>query len=263
MGHATRALRRAVLGAVAVWALPAMGAMPMVLARAATDRQSHTFAVGEGQTWSLTADVARVRVVADVQQRDVRIDITRHVPDGATLTRLPVIVREPASGPEVILRQADRSLDPAVRAEIVVTVPAVGSRGAVSVIEGSLEIRGYRGRLDASVQRGPIAASDVSGVLRLETTIGAVTVTGARLAPGGLLRLRAFNGDVTLAFAEPPRDARVLALALNGSIQSAIPLTMKDGWGPRWGETTVGSGEHVVSIDVVTGTIRLEAPAPR
>ncbi len=195
-------------------------------------------------------------------RRDVRFDITRQVPEGVPLTRLPIVVREPASGPEVIVRQAEGALDPAVHAEITVTVPAT-SRGAVAVIEGGLDIRGYRGRLDASVQRGPIAASDVAGVLRLETTIGAVVVTGAHLVPGGLLRLRAFNGDVRLALAEAPRDARVLALALNGSIQSTIPLMMKAGWGPRWGETTIGSGEHVVSIDVVTGTIRLEAPQPR
>lgn len=262
MRDTTRALRRAVVGALVVWALLAAG-RPVLVARAATDHQRHTFALGEGQAWSVSADVARVRVATEALSPDARVDITRLVPEGSALTRLPVIVREGKGGPEVIVRQADGALDPAVRAEITVTVPAAGSRGVVTVIEGSLDIRSYRGRLDASVQRGPIAASDVSGVLRLETTIGAVTVTGARLASGGLLRLRAFNGDVTLALAEAPRDARVMALVLNGTIQSAIPLTMKAGWGPRWGETTVGSGEHVISLDVVTGTIRLEAPAQR
>ncbi len=262
MRDPTRALWRAVVGTVVAWGLFA-GGRPVLVARAATDHQRHTFALSEGQAWSVSADVARVRVVTEAGRPDVRIDITRQVPEGSALTRLPVIVREGLGGPEVDLRQSDGAFDPAVRAEITVTVPAAGSRGVVAVVEGSLEIRGYRGRLDANVQRGPIAASDVSGVLRLETTIGAVTVTGARLASGGLLRLRAFNGDVTLALAEAPRNARIMALVLNGSIQSAIPLTMKDGWGPRWGETTVGSGEQVISMDVVTGTIRLEAPAPR
>jgi DUF4097 and DUF4098 domain-containing protein YvlB len=87
-----------------------------------------------------------------------------------------------------------------------------------------------------------------------------VTVTGARLPPNGLLRLRSFNGDVRLTMAERPTDARILALALNGQIKSDIPLTTRDTWGPRWGETTLGKGEPVISIDVVTGMIEIKSP---
>ena len=58
--------------------------------------------------------------------------------------------------------------------------------------------------------------------------------------------------------AERPADARIMALALNGD-QSDIPLTMKDTWGPRWGEATLGKGEPVISLDVVTGPSRFAA----
>jgi hypothetical protein len=75
------------------------------------------------------------------------------------------------------------------------------------------------------------------------------------LSADGLLRLRAFNGDVRLTLVEKPSDARILALALNGTISSQIPLRMKDTWGPRWGEATLGKGEPVISIDVITGKI--------
>jgi hypothetical protein len=80
-----------------------------------------------------------------------------------------------------------------------------------------------------------------------------------RLSPGGLIRLRAFNGDVRLNLAERPLDARVMALALNGTIRSDIPLTMKEARGPRWGEAMLGRGEPVISLDVVTGTIEINA----
>jgi hypothetical protein len=76
-------------------------------------------------------------------------------------------------------------------------------------------------------------------------------------------RARTFNGDLRLAFAARPTDARIMALALNGTVRSDIPLTLRTGWGPRWGETTLGRGEPVVSLDVVTGDIRIEAPGPR
>ena len=54
-----------------------------------------------------------------------------------------------------------------------------------------------------------------------------------------------------------------MALALNGTITSQLPLTLKAGWGPRWGEATIGRGEPVVSLDVVTGDIRIEMPVRR
>ena len=42
----------------------------------------------------------------------------------------------------------------------------------------------------ADIRRGPIDGKDVSGTLRLETGIGSVSLTDARLSPNGLLRLR-------------------------------------------------------------------------
>ena len=94
----------------------------------------------------------------------------------------------------------------------------------------------------------------------LGRAITPVTLANARLQPDGLLRLRSFNGDVTLALAERPADARIMALALNGHIKSDIPLTLRDDWGPRWGEATLGKGEPVISLDVVTGQVEIKLP---
>ena len=63
-----------------------------------------------------------------------------------------------------------------------------------------------------------------------------------------------------LSLAERPPDARIMALALNGTIKSDIPLTLRETWGPRWGETTIGKGEPVISLDVVTGTVEIRSP---
>ncbi len=134
---------------------------------------------------------------------------------------------------------------------------------AIEIDDGRLDIDGVRGQVRARVTRGGIRATNVSGVVRLETSMGDVVVTRARLTPDGLLRLRTFNGDIRLAFEAPPEDARILALALNGTIDSAIPLSSKDGWGPRWGETSIGRADRVVSLDVVSGTIRIEVGGGR
>jgi hypothetical protein len=140
---------------------------------------------------------------------------------------------------------------------VVLRVPADARIEQVRLLEGKLTVERFRGSLTADIRRGPIEGTDVSGALRLEAGIGSVILSNARLDPRGVLRLRAFNGDVRLHMPAPPNDARVLALALNGTIQSDIPMTTRDSWGPRWSEATLGAGEPVISIDVVTGTIEI------
>ena len=126
--------------------------------------------------------------------------------------------------------------------------------------EGRLVLAGLTGSVTASIRRGPIEGTDVSGAVRLSTEMGAIALTGVAVSDPGVLRLRTFNGDIRLALAARPQNARILALALNGTIQSTIPLTVKDAWGPRWSEATLGRGEPIISLDVVNGTIQLTSP---
>ena len=72
-----------------------------------------------------------------------------------------------------------------------------------------------------------------------------------------MMRLRVFNGPLRVRFARAPANARILAVTFNGTITSDIPLTKKDQFGPRFGETTIGDGDPVMSIDVVTGDIAI------
>ena len=86
----------------------------------------------------------------------------------------------------------------------------------VEVLEGRMASMDSAAGSTAAIKRGPVEGKDVSGTLRLESGIGAISLTNTRLSPNGLLRLRTFNGDVTLSLAERPADARIMALALNG-----------------------------------------------
>jgi hypothetical protein len=125
------------------------------------------------------------------------------------------------------------------------------------MFEGRLRISGLTAACDADVRRGSIEATDIAGRVRLESGLGSVDVKDATLAPGGMLRIRVFNGPLRVRLARAPENARILAVTLNGQIKSDIPLTMKDQFGPRFGETTLGSGEPVMSLDVVKGDIAI------
>lgn len=235
--------------------------IPLTIAAAADtrDRQTQTLPLPEGRALAIEVTIGSVRIDG-WDKADVEITVDRRVPAPADQERLPLVIEDTPARITIRAIQAGGGTDPALRADLVIRVPREALIERVQVMEGRLTLTGFRGSLTADVRRGPIDASDVAGTLRLETGIGHVTVNAARLLPAGLLRLRTFNGDVRLRLAERPVNARILALALNGSITSAIPLTTKDSWGPRWGEATLGTGEPLISLDVVTGTIEIRSP---
>lgn len=228
-------------------------------ARAAAARQTWTIAMPEGRALSVAITVGNVRIFGEARD-DALIEVVRTAPSAAALARIPAVLDEGEEHIQVSALQADDGTDPAYRTDVTLRVPRTAHLRSITIVEGRLDLERFTGRITAEVQRGDIDAADVAGTIRLETSIGDIDLSGARAVAGGLLRLRTFNGDVRLTFGERPRDARILTLALNGSIVSDIPLAMKDTWGPRAGETTLGSGDPVVSIDVVTGRIELRVP---
>jgi len=225
----------------------------------ATDRRAQTVVLPPGKTLSIDITIGVVRIEG-ADREDAQIVIERRAPSAAQLERVPLAIDDTAARVHVRALQTENTTDPAIRADVTVRLPRAAAVDHVQVLEGRIAITGFSGRISADIRRGPIDGKDMSGTVRLEAGIGSVTLTGARLSANGLLRLRAFNGDVRLSLAERPADARILALALNGPITSDIPLTKRDTWGPRWGEATLGKGEPVISIDVVTGAIEIKSP---
>jgi hypothetical protein len=225
-------------------------------ALADTDRQTRTVPLPPGRGISLEITIGRVAIEGS-NRADAEIDIVRHAPAANGFSRIPFEVLEEEAEVRVRSLQADGATDPAYRTDVTLKLPDTSVVRSVRIVEGHLELSNLRGSITADLRRGAIHASNLQGAVRLETGIGDLTLSRARLSPDGLLRLRAFNGDVRLDLAETPADARVMALALNGTISSEIPLTMKDTWGPRWGEATLGKGEPVIFIDVITGRIEI------
>lgn len=238
-------------------AIAALVLLSLSGADADTDRQTRTLPLPAGRALSLDITVGRVRIEG-TSGNDAVIEIVRHAPHAEALTKIPVIIEEDDAEIRVRGVQADSATDPALRTDLTLRVPYHAVLRSVRIVEGGLTLVGLQGAITADIRRGSIEATDLQGVVRLETGIGHIVADRARLSPDGLLRLRTFNGDVRLTLAAIPVDARIMALALNGTISSAIPLRTKDTWGPRWGEATLGKGESVISIDVITGTIAIK-----
>jgi len=224
-----------------------------------SDRRTQLIPLPPGKPLSIEVTIGNVRIDG-WDKPDVEITVERRAPDKAQLARVPLAIDDTPARVSVRALQTDNTTDPACRTDITIRVPRTALIDRVQVLEGRIAIDGFTGTLTADIRRGPIDGKNVSGTLRLEAGIGSVTITDARLSANGLLRLRSFNGDVRLSLAARPADARIMALALNGQVRSDIPLTRRDTWGPRWGETTIGKGEPVISLDVVTGLIEIKSP---
>jgi hypothetical protein len=228
------------------------------LSRAAevTDRVARTLALPAGRAIRVEATIADVTIVGS-DRVDVAVEIVRRAPTAADLARFPVRVDESADALLIDTVQSSDGRDPTLKATIVIQAPASAVVQAVRVFEGTVKISSLTEACDVDVRRGAIEASDLSGRIRLESGIGRIDVTRSTLTAGGMMRLRVFNGPLRVRLARAPDNARILAVTFNGTISSDIPLTMKDQFGPRFGETTIGAGEPVMSLDVVKGDIEI------
>ena len=233
-----------------------MLALAAPAAAATTDRLNRTLPLASGAAVSLRVTNGHVQI-ATWDRSELAIEIVRRAPDARLLARITPVIDTTPDGVVIAVVQPEGGRDPALRSDVVLRLPATTTLREIDVFEGNIEVGGITAATSARVERGEITMTRVSGAIRAETGMGAIRLERATLSPEGMIRLRTFNGNVTLDLAPRPANARILALSMGGTIASDIPLTRRERWGPRWGEATLGTGEPVISIDVVNGNIAI------
>jgi hypothetical protein len=223
---------------------------------APTGRTARTLRIAPNLPISIRATVGDVTVTG-WDRPDVDVEIVRNKAALDAASGVSAAIESDAAGLRITAVQNGEQKDAQRRGSITVHAPAASPIASVDLFEGAMTLRNLRGGVRATLDHGSIAAASLGGAIRLTTTIGDVHLERAELADGGMIHLRAFNGNVTLTFAAPPLNARILALSLGGAIQSDIPLHLKTQFGPRFGEATLGRGAPVVTLDVVSGNIRI------
>jgi hypothetical protein len=222
----------------------------------AVDRVTRSFTLSAGIPVRVDATIAAVTIVGS-NRPDVQVEVIRRAPSAADFAKYPVVIDRVGDALHIRAVQGDEGRDANLKTEITIRSPATVPFNPIRVFEGRVTLTNVRAGCDVDLRRGPIEATGLAGRIRLESSLGSIDVRDSELSPDGMLRLRLFNGPVRVRFRRAPADARILAVTFNGTITSDIPLTKKDQFGPRFGEATLGSGEPVVSIDVVTGDIRI------
>ena len=240
----------------AVFALAALLSAASPARADVADRVARTVTLAAGGSIRVEATIADLKIIGS-NRLDVAVEIVRHAPGSADFARFPALIEETAAGLRITALQESDGRDALLKSEIVIRAPAGAVFEAVRVFEGRVELQGLRQACDVDLRRGSIEASGLAGRIRLESGIGGIDLRDSELTPGGMMWLRVFNGALRVRFARVPASARILAVTFNGSLTSDIPLTMKDKFGPRFGETTLGTGDPVMSLDAVKGDITI------
>jgi hypothetical protein len=217
---------------------------PGVLSAEAIERLSKTVHLAPGTAVRVEATVAELTIVGS-DRMDLVVEIVRRAPSPGDLAKYPALVDEQPDALTIAAVQMGEGRDPALKTDITISAPAATVFQAVRVFEGRVKITNLTSVIDVDLRRGAIEAAGLAGRVRLEVGIGSIDLHRAVLTPGGMVRLRVFNGPLRLRFARAPSSARILA------------LTLQDQFGPRFGETTIGAGDPVVSLDVVKGDISI------
>jgi hypothetical protein len=228
---------------------------------AVSDRLSRVVPIAAGTPIRIDATIADLTITGSPRS-ELRVEVERRVPTRDDLAKLPVTIETGSDGVHVAVVQEHDARHADARAVIGLTVPSDAILQSVRVFEGSVRLTNLKGVCDVELRRGVIDGDRLAGRVRLESGLGGIELRDSELTPGGVLRLRVFNGPLRVRFARPPANGRILAVTLNGAITSEIPLTMKDRFGPRFGESTIGSGDPVLSADVVKGDISLTVGKP-
>jgi len=226
-----------------------------------SDRTSRVLPIAAGTPIRIDATVADV-VVTGSTRTDLRIEVERRVPGRDDLARLPVMIDSGADGVRIAALQEHDGRNADLKAIITIAAPADADLRSVRVFEGSVKLTNLKRACDVELRRGMIDADRLAGRIRLESGLGGIDVRDSELTADGVMRLRVFNGPLRVRFARRPANARILAVTLNGAIASEIPLTMKDQFGPRFGESTIGTGNPLLSADVVKGDITFSVTKP-
>ncbi len=135
-------------------------------------------------------------------------------------------------------------------------VPEKARIDKINLVNGSLTVEKLTGEINANLVNGKVQASDLTGTADLATVNGTIEATYNSLTDVREIKLKSVNGSINLTLPPSP-NADVDASAVNGSISTDFPLTVKGHWVGKSMSGTLGSGGVHIELNNVNGSIHL------
>jgi DUF4097 and DUF4098 domain-containing protein YvlB len=257
--------RKAILAAIIVAAVPALGA-----ADSEEFRWNGKLAAGQaieikGVNGGITAtgtsggevELVAVKKGRHSDPRAVKIDVVEHE-GGVTICAVYPSVDgkanecAPGKGGRMNTRDND------VNVEFKLSVPA-GVRFVGRTVNGGIDARGLSADAEATTVNGGVDLES-TGTARAETVNGGITARFGRSDWNGTMKLATVNGGIDVTMPDG-LSADVQAATVNGDISTDFPITVVGKFGRRKLSGTVGSGGRLLEMNTVNGGIELKKAA--
>lgn len=151
----------------------------------------------------------------------------------------------------------DRRYNNPATVEYVLTVPRQAILESVELINGSLDIDGVEGRVNASSINGRVTARGLKSETKLSTVNGTLQATLTQLNESNSISLQSVNGDLTL-FIPSDSNASVRASTVHGAISNDFGLPVRHGeYVGHDLSGQIGTGGPRIKLGNVNGSIRI------
>ena len=142
-----------------------------------------------------------------------------------------------------------------VEVEFTVRVPR-GVNVDVGTVNGSVDVRGTTGQVNASSVNGGVEAVSEGGPVTASTVNGSIRAS-MRTLGSGELEFSTVNGSITVELPES-LDADLRMTTVNGTLSSRdFPLTVTGRFNPQNMRATIGKGGTRLSFSTVNGNVEI------
>ncbi len=232
-----------------------------ILAKDRMEEQTHnSYALNADGQFRLDNVNGKVQITAWDRQ-EVDINAVKHAKTQKDLDAVKIEIDSKPGRLTVHTKYPKGGKSNSTSVDYEIKVPAGAHLANVENVNGSLEISGVRGPVQASTVNGSLTASGLAADGKFETVTGTVAATFQRVDGVKSISLQAVNGRVEVTLPSNA-NADVSAESVNGHIQ-ADKLAVKKHW-PVGSELRgkLGQGGTQVKAETVNGSIRVKLAGP-
>lgn len=154
--------------------------------------------------------------------------------------------------------QAPRRYNNPATVDYTLTIPRKARLDSAELVNGSLEIEGAEGDVEAACVNGQVKARGLVGEVKLSTVNGGVEATMTRLDDSKAVSLKSVNGGIVLII-PANANAQIKASTVHGGITNDFGLTVNDGqYVGHDLSGQIGSGGPRIRLSNVNGPIAVK-----
>jgi len=199
-------------------------------------------------------------------RNEVKVDAVKRAHKPERLSEVTIEVNNTADSVLIKTKYPERNLNFEGRnrennpasVEYTLTIPRGARLDGAELVNGSLDIEGIQGDVQAALVNGEVKAGGLGGEVKLSTVNGAVEANVSRLTEAKSVNLSSVNGSIVL-IVPSGASAQVRASTIHGGITNDFGLTVDDGQFVGHNLSgQIGSGGPRIRLNNVNGSIAIK-----